>query len=68
MYSPNPESWHATEVKNWPSLTRVETTTIATALLTISPNGKVTIHIDSQACIDTYNRLNSPSSKQTYKR
>src|SRR5438876_444747 len=55
---PNPESWHATGVENWPSSTRAETTAIATALLTILPNAKVTIHIDSQVCIDTYNRLN----------
>ena len=54
-------------MENWPSLTRAETIAIATALLIISPNSKVTIHIDSQACIDTYNRLNSPSPKQTHK-
>ena len=65
---PNPESWHATGVENWSSSIRAEATAIATALLMILSNGKVTIHTDSQACIDIYNRLNSPSPKQTHKR
>ena len=65
---PNPESWHATGVENWPSSTRAEITAIATALLTVPSNGKVTIHTNSQACIDTYNRLNSPSPNQIHKR
>jgi ribonuclease HI/endonuclease/exonuclease/phosphatase family metal-dependent hydrolase len=65
---PNPGSWHATGVENWPSSTRAETTAITTALLTVPSNSKVTIHTDSQACIDTYNRLNRSSPKQTHKR
>jgi ribonuclease HI len=65
---PNMGSWQATGVENWPSLTRAETMAIAIALLTVPPDSKVKIYIDSQACIDTYNRLNSPSPKQIYKR
>jgi ribonuclease HI len=65
---PNPESWHIAGVENWPSLTRAEVTAIATALLTVPANAKVTIHTDSQVCIDAYNRLNSSSPKQTHKR
>ena len=37
-------------------------------MLTVPPDSKVKIYTDSQACIDTYNRLNSPSPKQTHKR
>ena len=44
---PNPGSWQATEVENWPSSTRAEATAIATALLTILPDSKVKIHTDS---------------------
>ena len=38
---PNPESWQATGVENWPSSTRAEATAIATALLTVPANSKV---------------------------
>ena len=49
-------------------LNEAEATAIAIAILTIPSNSRVTIHIDSQACIDTYNKLSKPSPKQMHKR
>src|SRR5436305_1688611 len=64
----NPGSWHAMGVENWPFSTRAETTAIATALLMVPTDSKVIIHTDSQACIDTYNRLSISNPKQMHKR
>jgi hypothetical protein len=60
---PNPGSLFFTEVSDWPSSFRAETTAILTAILTVTPNSKVTIYTDSQNCIDTYNKLTNPDPK-----
>jgi L-asparaginase/Glu-tRNA(Gln) amidotransferase subunit D len=65
---PNPGSLFFTGVSEWPSSFRAETTAILIAILTVTPNSKVTIYTDSQNCIDTYNKLTRPDPKRTVKK
>ena len=62
---PNSNTIFQTSINSWPSSSKAEAIAIFSALLTVPPKKSVEIHTDSQACIDTFDKLNRPHPKFT---